>query len=81
MKRLVSICLLCLIMCGIVLAQTPGQPAQKAPSAIPPSKAKIYIDNTDFHFGWIPSDAYVSHAYWMHSRGEDSLKILSVRPG
>lgn len=84
MKKFIGIGLLSFLLTGIVLAQTPmppTQPATNAPSAVPPSKAKLYIDNTEFQFGWIPSDAYVSHAYWMHSKGEDSLKILSVRPG
>ncbi len=81
MKKFVGIGTMILLLCGIAPAQTPAQPAPTAPPAVPPSKAKLYIDNTDFQFGWIPSDAYVSHAYWLHSRGEDSLKILSVRPG
>lgn len=82
MKKFIGICLFSLLLSGIAIAQTPpAQPAANAPSAIPPSKAKLYIDNTEFNFGWMPSDAYVSHAYWLHSRGQDSLKILSVRPG
>lgn len=81
MRRFIGISLLCMLFGSVVMAQAPAQPAQQAPTLPPPSKAKLYIDNTDFNFGWIPSDAYVSHAYWLHSHGADSLKILSVRPG
>lgn len=66
------------------MAQTPTTtppPAKVESPAAPPSKAKMVTDMTEFDFGWIPSDSYVSHAYWFYSRGEDSLKILSVQPG
>ena len=76
-----------LITSSVLLAEQPApttvpQPAAtpKAP-ATPPSKAKIATDMTEFEFGWIPSDSYVSHTYWFYSRGEESLRIISVNPG
>lgn len=57
--------------------------AQEPPkdNPIPPSKAKLQIEETAFKFGYVPNDATVSHLFMMYSRGEDSLKILRVRPG
>lgn len=49
-------------------------------NAFPPNKAKVYVDELSFDFGFMPNDASVSHSYWLHSRGEDSLKILRVKP-
>lgn len=49
-------------------------------SAFPPSKAKVQVGEVSFDFGHMPNDASVSHSYWLHSRGEDSLKILRVKP-
>ncbi len=45
------------------------------------SGAKLYIDDTVFNFGYIYAGSIVSHSYVFHSRGTDSLKILSVKPG
>ena len=72
---------------SMLLAQQPAPTTTPQPAATPqapatpPSKAKIATDMTDFEFGWIPSDSYVSHTYWFYSRGEDSLRIISVNPG
>lgn len=57
--------------------------AQSKPNeltAFPPNKAKVYVDELSFDFGLMSNDASVSHSYWLHSRGEDSLKILRVKP-
>jgi hypothetical protein len=58
------------------LAQTPP-----ADNPLPPSKAKLHIGDTEFNFGFLPNDATVSHSFMMYNRGEDSLKILRVKPG
>ncbi len=48
--------------------------------AIALGQAKIYVDEVDFDFGFLPNDAFVSHTYKIFSRGQDSLKILGVKP-
>ncbi len=75
MSKVISIAVL-LLMTSLLLAQA------KTPelSAFPPSKAKVQVDEVSFDFGHMPNDASVSHSYWLHSRGEDSLKILRVKP-
>lgn len=45
------------------------------------SGAKLFIDQTSFDFGYIPSEATVSHVFFLYSHGTDSLKILNVKPG
>ena len=75
-----------LITSSVLLAEQPAptMPAVQpntTPQPTTPSKAKIATDMTEFEFGWIPSDSYVSHTYWFYSRGEDSLRIISVNPG
>ena len=42
--------------------------------------AKVYIEETTFDFGFIPRSGTVTHAYYMFSRGTDSLRILKVKP-
>jgi len=43
--------------------------------------AKVYIEETSFDFGFIPKGGTIAHAYYMFSRGTDSLRILKVKPG
>ena len=45
------------------------------------TNAKVFIEETNFDFGYIPGGEVVSHSYYLHSRGTDSLKILKVQPG
>lgn len=69
--------LIAVLSCAYVIAQTP---AADLPSAVPPNNAKVYVEEYDFNFGYMPSDAFVSHSYWLFSHGKDSLKILRVKP-
>ena len=45
------------------------------------AQARLEIDETVFNFGYIPQLGKVAHSYVMRSKGTDSLKILSVKPG
>ncbi len=42
---------------------------------------RLTIPETDFNFGNVPQNAKISHIFWLHSTGDDSLKILKVVPG
>ncbi|MEZ5359189.1 MAG: hypothetical protein R3F48_10215 [Candidatus Zixiibacteriota bacterium] len=42
---------------------------------------KLLIEDDTFDFGFVPQDSKVSHVFWLKSVGDDSLKILKVRPG
>ncbi len=42
---------------------------------------RLTIPQTDFNFGNVPQNAKISHVFWLHSTGDDSLKILKVVPG
>ena len=42
---------------------------------------KMFISHDSFEFGYVPQNSKISHIFWIKSVGEDSLKILSVKPG
>jgi len=39
------------------------------------------IPESIFDFGYTPQHSKVSHVFWLHSTGTDSLLIKRVRPG
>ena len=41
----------------------------------------LTIPETDFNFGFVPQHAKISHVYWLHSTGTDTLRIVNVAPG
>ena len=45
------------------------------------SAPRLVIPETNFNFGFVPQNAKVSHVFWLHSMGEDTLQILKVIPG
>lgn len=42
---------------------------------------KLTIPETEFDFGYVPQHARVSHTYWLHSTGTDTIEIANVKPG
>ncbi len=42
---------------------------------------KMFLPEDSFDFGFVPQSSKVSHVFWIKSVGDDSLKILKVRPG
>ncbi|SYZ73482.1 conserved exported hypothetical protein [Candidatus Zixiibacteriota bacterium] len=42
---------------------------------------RLVIPDSTFNFGFVPRNARVSHIFWLHSLGVDTLKILKVDPG
>ena len=42
---------------------------------------KMYLPEEKFDFGFSPQDSKISHVFWIKSVGDDSLKILNVKPG
>jgi hypothetical protein len=42
---------------------------------------KMFLPEEKFDFGFVPQDSKVSHTFWIKSVGEDTLKILNVKPG
>ncbi len=45
------------------------------------AQPKLTIPNSIFDFGYVPQNSEISHVFWLHSTGSDSLKIISVKPG
>ena len=42
---------------------------------------KMFIPEQEFNFGFVPQNSKISHMFWIKSVGEDSLIIISVKPG
>ncbi len=42
---------------------------------------KMFLAQEEFDFGYVPQNSKISHTFWIKSVGEDSLKIISVKPG
>lgn len=42
---------------------------------------RLTIDEANFDFGYAPQHSKVSHVFWLRSTGDDTLKILNVKPG
>lgn len=42
---------------------------------------RMTIPISSFSFGYVPQNATVSHGFWLHSEGDDSLRIIKVNPG
>jgi hypothetical protein len=42
---------------------------------------RMTIPETEFDFGYVPQNSPIAHIFWLHSTGDDSLKIMKVSPG
>jgi hypothetical protein len=42
---------------------------------------ELTIPKTSFDFGFVPQNASISHSFWLYSTGDDTLKVVRVRPG
>lgn len=53
------------------------EPIPESVSAV----ARLEIPEPEFDFGFVPQNSKVSHVFWLHSAGTDTLKIVKVNPG
>jgi hypothetical protein len=42
---------------------------------------ELVIDNAEFDFGFTPQKSKISHTFWLKAAGDDTLKIIKVKPG
>lgn len=42
---------------------------------------RIELSHDQFYFGFMPMNAIVQHSYWIRNKGNDTLQIISVKPG
>ncbi len=49
-------------------------------TAVPVSKAKIFIANSSWDWGYTPKGIKLSHIYQIKNMGEDTLRIANVAP-
>ncbi len=45
------------------------------------SQPQMTIPDPEFDFGYVPQHSKISHVFWLHSTGTDSLLIKNVKPG
>ncbi|MEP0828504.1 MAG: hypothetical protein HRF51_08275 [bacterium] len=50
-------------------------------AGIADAQPKMTIPQSIFDFGFVPQNSKISHVFWLHSTGTDTLKILKVTPG
>jgi hypothetical protein len=50
-------------------------------AASSPATPRLVLGETTFNFGAVPQNSKVSHVFWLHSAGEDTLQILKVVSG
>ncbi len=42
---------------------------------------RLTMPESAFNFGYAPQNSKISHEFWLHSTGDDSLKIIKIVPG
>jgi hypothetical protein len=42
---------------------------------------RLHIPEAEFNFGYTYQNSKISHAFWLCSMGDDTLKIVKVVPG
>ena len=42
---------------------------------------RLTMPESVFNFGYAPQNSKISHDFWLHSTGDDSLKIIKIVPG
>jgi len=42
---------------------------------------RMELPVSEFDFGYAPQNSEVSYVFWLHSVGDDTLRILKVVPG
>lgn len=50
-------------------------------AAIAQAEPKMTITGDEFDFGYVPYDVRISHDFWLHSTGDDTLVIKKIIPG
>ncbi|HOP06135.1 MAG TPA: DUF1573 domain-containing protein [candidate division Zixibacteria bacterium] len=41
----------------------------------------LSVSEQDFNFGQAPQNAKISHIFWLRNTGDDTLRIINVKPG
>lgn len=77
MRTAVNISRLLLLTMTLILTATTTVLAQVSKGRQP----RIEVSSDYFYFGYMPTNAIVQHLYWIRNTGNDTLRIVSVKPG
>lgn len=72
-KRAQGFSLFTIVLLALTAASFAGGQMTKQP--------KIELSHEQFYFGFMPMNAIVQHSYWIRNKGNDTLQIISVKPG
>ncbi len=42
---------------------------------------RLSIPDSTFNFGFVPQGAVISHTFWLHSTGNETVTIVKIVPG
>lgn len=65
---------------ALLAAKQETKPVKPKPDPVL-AGARLEIPEPEFDFGFVPQNAKVSHEFWLHSAGTDTLKIVKINPG
>jgi len=73
------------VLCAIVAVQcsednVTNPPKDTGPPSLLPGPNIAFADSS-FDFGVVPQTSYISHTFWLYSVGDDTARIISVKPG
>ena len=62
-------------------AGTPVQPKSSSTTSGNYREGRLYFADTQFDFGCVPQESFVSHSFWLVNKGGDTLEVIQIRPG
>lgn len=88
-RALIISFLMFFVISGVILAGTKAgaTPKNSAPKSKPDQqltskyKGKMELSDDVFDFGFLPKQSKVSHTFWLHNIGLDTLEIITIKPG
>jgi len=82
MKRLlVALFVSLYVLVAMAVAGTPVQPKSVSTTVGNYTKGRLFFPETEFDFGYVPQDVFVSHSFWLVNVGADTLEIIQIKPG
>jgi len=81
MKRLLIVLLLLSFAVSVAFCGTPVNPKSVSKAAGDYTKGRLYFPELEFNFGNVPQMSSVTHSFWLHNKGVDTLEIIQVKPG
>ena len=79
--RIYRLVLATMTVLSLILMTAAGAAGQTATQAATIQGPKLHIPDSTFEFGTTPQRSTISHVFWLHNIGTDTLRIIKVVPG